>query len=270
MSEDESLRHIIRDSEDDLLSENTEMMEMRANYEDSLQEVRTLELQQETLLFQVDCLQDALESTEEMLAETQRENHTVTMELEREREMRRKLEDKVASLMQEVERLKEERNSEQLQSHHTGPVWLQGAPEGTSVDQDARPLADREGTSVDPNASPLLKLKKMVDQTLSQSVFHSQKHEAQGGDDNDESSGYEDAPSEFSPSPSTPDTQLGGDLVESEAEDEGSTSTLDEQGAAAVYAIQLDEFLGSAPVQYREVQYHESSIFCGYFKQGIM
>lgn len=50
----------------------------------------------------------------------------------------------------------------------------------------------------------------------------------------------------------------------------GSTSTLDEQGAAAVYAIQLDEFLGSAPVQYREVQYHESSIFCGYFKQGIM
>lgn len=56
-------------------------MEMRANYEDSLQEVRTLELQQETLLFQVDCLQDALESTEEMLAETQRENHTVTMVL---------------------------------------------------------------------------------------------------------------------------------------------------------------------------------------------
>ncbi|XP_050978924.1 advillin [Labeo rohita] len=50
----------------------------------------------------------------------------------------------------------------------------------------------------------------------------------------------------------------------------GSTSTLDEQGAAAVYAIQLDEFLGSAPVQYREVQYHESSIFCGYFKQGII
>lgn len=121
----------------------------------------------------------------------------------------------------------QERNSEQLQSHHTGPVWLQGAPEGTSVDQDARPLADREGTSVDPNASPLLKLKKMVDQTLSQSVFHSQKHEAQGGDDNDESSGYEDAPSEFSPSPSTPDTQLGGDLVESEAEEEGDETNED-------------------------------------------
>ncbi|XP_067287931.1 advillin [Pseudorasbora parva] len=50
----------------------------------------------------------------------------------------------------------------------------------------------------------------------------------------------------------------------------GSTSTMDEQGAAAVYAIQLDEFLGSSPVQYREVQFHESSIFCGYFKQGII
>uniref|UniRef100_A0A8C1RSR2 Advillin n=1 Tax=Cyprinus carpio TaxID=7962 RepID=A0A8C1RSR2_CYPCA len=50
----------------------------------------------------------------------------------------------------------------------------------------------------------------------------------------------------------------------------GSMSTLDEQGAAAVYAIQLDEFLGSSPVQYREVQHHESSIFCGYFKQGII
>uniref|UniRef100_A0A671N249 Advillin-like n=1 Tax=Sinocyclocheilus anshuiensis TaxID=1608454 RepID=A0A671N249_9TELE len=50
----------------------------------------------------------------------------------------------------------------------------------------------------------------------------------------------------------------------------GSVSTLDEQGAAAVYAIQLDEFLGSSPVQHREVQHHESSIFCGYFKQGII
>uniref|UniRef100_A0A8C1CST5 Advillin n=1 Tax=Cyprinus carpio carpio TaxID=630221 RepID=A0A8C1CST5_CYPCA len=50
----------------------------------------------------------------------------------------------------------------------------------------------------------------------------------------------------------------------------GSMSTLDEQGAAAVYAIQLDEFLGCSPVQYREVQHHESSIFCGYFKQGII
>lgn len=50
----------------------------------------------------------------------------------------------------------------------------------------------------------------------------------------------------------------------------GSMSTQDEHGAAAIYAMQLDEFLGTSPVQHREVQHHESSIFCGYFKQGIM
>lgn len=50
----------------------------------------------------------------------------------------------------------------------------------------------------------------------------------------------------------------------------GSQSTQDEQGAAAVYTVQLDEFLGSSPVQHREVQNHESDSFRGYFKQGIM
>ncbi|NP_001035455.1 advillin isoform X1 [Danio rerio] len=50
----------------------------------------------------------------------------------------------------------------------------------------------------------------------------------------------------------------------------GSASSIDEQGAAAMYAVQLDEFLGSTPVQHREVQQHESSMFCGYFKQGII
>ncbi|XP_041803997.1 advillin [Chelmon rostratus] len=50
----------------------------------------------------------------------------------------------------------------------------------------------------------------------------------------------------------------------------GSHSTQDEQGAAAVYTIQLDEFLGSTPVQHREVQNHESDTFKGYFKQGII
>lgn len=50
----------------------------------------------------------------------------------------------------------------------------------------------------------------------------------------------------------------------------GSQSTTDEQGAAALYTIQLDEFLGSTPVQHREVQNHESDAFRGYFKQGLM
>uniref|UniRef100_A0A8D3DL64 HP domain-containing protein n=1 Tax=Scophthalmus maximus TaxID=52904 RepID=A0A8D3DL64_SCOMX len=50
----------------------------------------------------------------------------------------------------------------------------------------------------------------------------------------------------------------------------GSQSSQDEQGAAAVYTIQMDEFLGSTPVQHREVQNHESDAFRGYFKQGII
>ncbi|XP_070694342.1 advillin [Pempheris klunzingeri] len=50
----------------------------------------------------------------------------------------------------------------------------------------------------------------------------------------------------------------------------GSQSTQDEQGAAAIYTIQLDEFLGSTPVQHREVQSHESDTFKGYFKLGVI
>ncbi|XP_062401454.1 advillin [Sardina pilchardus] len=50
----------------------------------------------------------------------------------------------------------------------------------------------------------------------------------------------------------------------------GSESSQDEQGAAAVYTVQLDEYLGSGPVQHREVQNHESDSFRGYFKQGII
>ena len=50
----------------------------------------------------------------------------------------------------------------------------------------------------------------------------------------------------------------------------GSQSSQDEQGAAAIYTIQLDDFLGSSPIQHREVQEHESDVFRGYFKQGVM
>ncbi|XP_016355446.1 uncharacterized protein LOC107698835 [Sinocyclocheilus anshuiensis] len=237
MSEDESLRHIIRDAEessrhlsrsdsrygslkrgqrqeshneDDLLSENIETMELRANYQDCLQEA---------LLFQVDCLQDALEGTEEMLAETQRQYQNLTTELQREREMRRKSEDMVASLKLELERLREEGNSEQLQRRQAGPVW-----EGTSVDRDGKTLAHSEGTSVDLNTSQLLQLKKASNQTFGLPAFLSQ-----GAEDNDESSGYEDAPSEFSPSPSTPDTQPEA-LLESEADEEGAGMNDSEPG----------------------------------------
>lgn len=48
-------------------------LDLQACYSDTLQELRSLELQREALVFQVDCLQDALERAEEMLAEAQRE-----------------------------------------------------------------------------------------------------------------------------------------------------------------------------------------------------
>ena len=50
----------------------------------------------------------------------------------------------------------------------------------------------------------------------------------------------------------------------------GKDSSQDEQSCAAIYTTQLDDYLGGSPVQHREVQYHESDTFRGYFKQGIM
>ncbi|KAE8596365.1 hypothetical protein XENTR_v10016072 [Xenopus tropicalis] len=49
----------------------------------------------------------------------------------------------------------------------------------------------------------------------------------------------------------------------------GKECSQDESTAAAIYTVQLDEFLGGKPVQYREIQGHESSAFVGYFKGGI-
>lgn len=48
----------------------------------------------------------------------------------------------------------------------------------------------------------------------------------------------------------------------------GLETSQDEAGAAAILTIQLDDLLGGAPVQHREVQEHESSKFLGYFRNG--
>ncbi|KAM6902714.1 LOW QUALITY PROTEIN: gelsolin-like [Xenentodon cancila] len=49
----------------------------------------------------------------------------------------------------------------------------------------------------------------------------------------------------------------------------GDFCSQDESGSAAIFTIQMDDFLGGKPIQYREVQGHESKTFLGYFKSGI-
>ncbi|XP_077478181.1 gelsolin a isoform X1 [Stigmatopora argus] len=49
----------------------------------------------------------------------------------------------------------------------------------------------------------------------------------------------------------------------------GDFSTQDERGSAAIFTVQMDDFLGGKPIQYREVEGHESKTFLGYFKSGL-
>ncbi|XP_077011245.1 villin-1 [Tamandua tetradactyla] len=50
----------------------------------------------------------------------------------------------------------------------------------------------------------------------------------------------------------------------------GQASSQDEQGAAAIYTTQMDDFLEGRAVQHREVQGNESETFRGYFKKGLV
>ncbi|CAK6955730.1 leucine-rich repeat flightless-interacting protein 2 isoform X2 [Scomber scombrus] len=213
MSEDESLRNIIKESDSssrrltrsdsragtlkkrsdsqsdqDLFMGLPEMLELQASYDEAVQELRGLEVEREALLFQVDVLQDTLEGVEELLAEAQREAGQASMELGREREAKKKLESLVRSLTQEVERLKEERDTKSSVSVNTHESVDEETRQGHKMKNDAKemiqaaaraekdPSSSRAGLSsehvgqdegAEDEGSVLVKLRKMVSKPLS-------------------------------------------------------------------------------------------------------
>ncbi|XP_062899852.1 adseverin [Mobula hypostoma] len=49
----------------------------------------------------------------------------------------------------------------------------------------------------------------------------------------------------------------------------GKECSQDESSAAAIFTVQMDDYLSGKPVQYREIQDHESNTFVSYFKDGL-
>ncbi|KAM8913995.1 uncharacterized protein AB9W97_007296 [Spinachia spinachia] len=204
LSEDESLRSIIKEAESssrrltrsdsragtlkrrtesqsdqELYMGLPEMLELQASYEEVVQELRGLEVERETLLFQVDVLQDTLESVEELLAEAQREARQANTELEREREAKKKLESMVCSLMQEVESIKEEsknKASATVAAPCGSPQMKHDTKETTKSSQLCEPYSgasrgqasDKGGQKegAEDKGSVLMKVQKMVTNQL--------------------------------------------------------------------------------------------------------